>query len=302
MSSANKPSIHDHKKSKKFSTDKPEVKKLTTDQISVLKDHEARLEKERKDRLAEKHAEAAKNVSKLALRPDEKVSHEKKQKHLNQQAKKKAPRKLESDFKIDMELDDMLAQLEQDDDFQTLTDNEKMAWLESLFFLDTGPSQPRKSLNKVKTNAKSPDQNLKINRPAPEPEPMPKPSQIPKMSQQPEPTPGVNVNLVSLAQSYFNTDTKSSKKPKQCKQKSGPTPYKKPNQQIQIPPPVVSKVSPTPPSPIPERVFFEPSSKKSELVKEESPDFEPPAPPPRSDKTKTAMMRLMTNATNILKK
>lgn len=55
----------------------------------------------------------------------------------------------------------MLMQLEGDDDFQALTDNEKMAWLESLFFLDT-KSSPRKSLAKVKKP--SVDTGLRLNK------------------------------------------------------------------------------------------------------------------------------------------
>ena len=38
---------------------------------------------------------------------------------------------------VDPELDGMLAQLEMDEDFMKLSDNDQIAWLESLFFLDT---------------------------------------------------------------------------------------------------------------------------------------------------------------------
>ena len=38
---------------------------------------------------------------------------------------------------VDPELDGMLAQLEMDEDFMKLSDNEQITWLESLFFLDT---------------------------------------------------------------------------------------------------------------------------------------------------------------------
>ena len=42
-----------------------------------------------------------------------------------------------ADIEIDPELDVLLAELENDDDFKRLPENEQKTWLESLFFLDT---------------------------------------------------------------------------------------------------------------------------------------------------------------------
>ena len=47
------------------------------------------------------------------------------------------PSRNRKNLDIDPELDGMLAQLETDEDFMKLSDNEQIAWLESLFFLDT---------------------------------------------------------------------------------------------------------------------------------------------------------------------
>ena len=66
-----------------------------------------------------------------------------------------------------------------------------------------------------------------------------------------------------------------------------------------------SSLSSSPSSPpsssaaVPERAFFEPSS-PGEGVKEDSPEFPPPIPN-RSDKSKTALLRLMKNTTSIMK-
>ena len=65
-----------------------------------------------------------------------------------------APIVPELDMAIDPELDMMLAQLENDDTFSGLGENEQKAWLESLFFQDTmhAPGRnPRDQLAKTKT-------------------------------------------------------------------------------------------------------------------------------------------------------
>ena len=49
---------------------------------------------------------------------------------------------------MDPELDGMLAKLEMDEDFMKLSDNEQIAWLESLFFLDTPSKQASSGLVK----------------------------------------------------------------------------------------------------------------------------------------------------------
>jgi hypothetical protein len=47
------------------------------------------------------------------------------------------------DIQIDPELDFLLAELEQDEDFAQLNENEQKTWLESLFFQDTLPGPGR---------------------------------------------------------------------------------------------------------------------------------------------------------------
>jgi len=59
------------------------------------------------------------------------------------------------DIEIDPELDWMLAELENDETFSRLPENDQKTWIESLFFQDTlhAPGrQPRDSLNKTKPN------------------------------------------------------------------------------------------------------------------------------------------------------
>ena len=84
-----------------------------------------------------------------------------------QQQQQPPPRRSDDDLEIvDFELDDMLVQLETDDDFQRLSDNEKMAWLESLFYLDTGGGGGGGNKRRNLTHVSSPQQgknNLKIN-------------------------------------------------------------------------------------------------------------------------------------------
>ena len=66
-----------------------------------------------------------------------------------------------ADIEIDPELDVLLAELENDDDFKRLPENEQKTWLESLFFLDTlhltgrnsGGGKPR-NLNPTKQTVK----------------------------------------------------------------------------------------------------------------------------------------------------
>ena len=57
------------------------------------------------------------------------------------------------DIEIDPELDMMLAELELDEEFSSLGENEQKSWLESLFFMDTKHNpgrQPRDQLSKTK--------------------------------------------------------------------------------------------------------------------------------------------------------
>ena len=61
---------------------------------------------------------------------------------------KPPPRSKKSSLDVDPELDGMLAQLESDAEFSKLSDNEQIAWLESLFFLDTPSKQASSGLVK----------------------------------------------------------------------------------------------------------------------------------------------------------
>jgi len=75
-----------------------------------------------------------------------------------------APIVPELDIEIDPELDFLLAELEHDDDFSKLGENDQKAWLESLFYQDTmhlpGRVGPRDKLNPAKSNPKN---TLRVN-------------------------------------------------------------------------------------------------------------------------------------------
>ena len=58
------------------------------------------------------------------------------------------PQRSKKSLDVDPELDGMLAQLESDAEFSKLSDNEQIAWLESLFFLDTPSKQASSGLVK----------------------------------------------------------------------------------------------------------------------------------------------------------
>jgi len=66
----------------------------------------------------------------------------------------------ELDIEIDPELDFLLAELEQDEDFSKLCENDQKAWLESLFYQDTKHLSGRIGLNPTKANQK---QKLRLN-------------------------------------------------------------------------------------------------------------------------------------------
>ena len=65
----------------------------------------------------------------------------------------------ELDIEIDPELDFLLAELEQDDEFSKLGENDQKAWLESLFYQDTkhlpGRIGQRDKLQPAKSNSKN---------------------------------------------------------------------------------------------------------------------------------------------------
>ncbi|CAB4061428.1 MICAL [Lepeophtheirus salmonis] len=116
----------------------------------------------------------------------------------------------------DPDLDEMLAELENDSDFLRMSENDQKSWLESLFFCDTKniqrrtPSpviQPkRKSLPKKKTS--KPVQPPPIKKPSPPP-----PTAAAASSADSSGT-GVNMKLCSLAQSFFNPSPSTPAQPK----------------------------------------------------------------------------------------
>ncbi len=319
-------------KSKLFAEPPPAVGKLTEDKLAVLKNPEQRTEMQERKRLAEKKAAADRAISKLALRPDEdhvmeriRQQREREERQREEEEKRRRKKRLQNDV-VDMELDEMLVQLETDDEFQRLTDNEKMAWLESLFYLDTGPnsrssSRSSSSFTHINAGRKKSNNSLKINnsssattKKTEEEEPKSvKPSQIAAAkktggAKTAEPPPGVNANLVSLAQSFFANENK----PKKSGNAATKVLYKVDNnnqlqKQQQLHPmkraPLVIEAKPEKEAQLlPERAFFEPSSPGAPMVEEDGPEFPPPPIPPRSSQTKTAMLRLMARTTDIMKK
>merc|ERR1712038_204959 len=65
------------------------------------------------------------------------------------------------DSSIDPELDVMLAELEMDEDFKKLNDNDQLTWLESLFYLDTPSKQSQSKLVKPKPKEELPKRREK---------------------------------------------------------------------------------------------------------------------------------------------
>ena len=347
--------------SRKTSDPSSSVGKLTQEQMSVLslrpddgeaaaerrriRQEEVRRERERDEQEAEMRRRRAKRATAMAA------------------ATASKPTRPDDLDIVDMELDDMLVQLETDEDFQRLSDNEKMAWLESLFYLDTGnANNNRRNLNHVPSSPNKENRNLKINnsqqppslRPAgarkssspPLSTPTPttknvKPSQVACKTAAESVTAsgqtGVNENLISLAQSFFANDPKKGNSSSNSSSNIRPVQPVKPQQRPAGPKPFAAPSSPqppvtttdsssspsipilpkrrpsleaslgisstklSPPSPVPERAFFEPASPAGSMLREDSPEFPPPPIPPRSDKNKTAMLRLMARTTDILK-
>merc|ERR1712242_304094 len=66
------------------------------------------------------------------------------------------------DESIDPELDAMLAELETDEDFKKLSDNDQLTWLESLFYLDTPTKMASSKL--VKSRPTGPPAQVEIPR------------------------------------------------------------------------------------------------------------------------------------------
>lgn len=232
---------------------------------------------------------------------------------------------------VDDELNHLLSELEFDESFQKLSDNEKMSWLESLFYQDTRPKvhsimrrdgevqtrcprqrdqlhrSPAAALGatKIEGRSRSPVKKAAavirstnktvIDSIAPQ-----TPNLKPRSSSA-EVT--VNENLISLAQSYFSPA--STNKPAigmgQHDGKKIPEIEKKETQNHQanqfssvsegVKPTETLDTSSTDCCVAPAKSLPDPSSSTA-----------PPPIPPRSVQPKTAMLRLMSSATNILKR
>ena len=114
-----------------------------------------------------------------------------------------APIVPELDIEIDPELDCLLAQLEHDDSFSKLGENEQKAWLESLFFQDTTHlpgrvNNPRDKLNPTKSRPKN---SLRVNRDA---------GEASDDIAEPESVTAVHVNdkMKNVAQDFFMVNDK----------------------------------------------------------------------------------------------
>ena len=218
---------------------------------------------------------------------------------------------------VDEELDNLLSQLEFDQSFQKLTDNEKMSWLESLFYQDTKP--------KVQSIMRGAGGNKKA---------IPTQQQRPQQQQRPTQTKqrptaaeattkkkilptaaaaaansstnsadvNVNQNLISLAQSFFDPQPPPNAAKSSTPRSSSST---RPHPMT---PTVLTEFSTAAALPAENSSFQNNNSTLQDLkipAAESSSSTAPPPPPPippRSVQPKTTMLRLMNSATNILKK
>ena len=119
-----------------------------------------------------------------------------------------APIVPELDIDIDPELDFLLAELEHDDSFSQLGENEQKAWLESLFFQDTTHlpgrvNNPRDKLNPAKSRPKN---NLRVNRDAAT-------AENDDEKADPESVTAVHVNdkMKNLAQDFFKAEKQNNR-------------------------------------------------------------------------------------------
>ena len=103
----------------------------------------------------------------------------------------------------------MLAELELDEDFSNLGENEQKAWLESLFFMDTKHTagrQPRDQLSKTKVQKKN---TLRVNQDAATRLNPVEPKSREPVLEDPEAATAVHVNdrMKGLAQDFFKPKT-----------------------------------------------------------------------------------------------
>ena len=286
-----------------------------------------------------------------------------------------------SGVNVDPELDLMLAKLEVDTDFKEMSENDQIAWLESLFFLDTPSKQASSGLvksrprvlesgesrrpstlpsTKVDTSSSAAVSSKSLSIQSNSGNRAPKKSSQ-QEQQQPKgrensnnntskkndaaessdelddscsgPSGGLNKDKCALAMSFFANDSSSSSK------KAGKTPSKKLNSTKKnsidnssigstsdISLPSVQNASARPYNPVPERAYFEPEGlelpeddeedsmevfqsraksrrqqqKQAENTNQEI-EIEAPPVPTRSGEPKQMMLRLMKNATSIMR-
>ena len=146
------------------------------------------------------------------------------------------------DIEIDPELDMMLAELELDEEFSSLGENEQKSWLESLFFMDTKHNagrQPRDQLSKTKVQKKNTlrvnqDSSTRLNNVEPK-------NREPVLEDPEVAATAVHVNdkMKNLAQDFFKpkSNTQSARKS---------SPWAQPS----------SSVASTPNSPLSRSIFF----------------------------------------------
>ena len=232
---------------------------------------------------------------------------------------------------VDDELNHLLSQLEFDESFQKLSDNEKMSWLESLFYQDTRPKVhsimrrvgegqtrcPRKrdqlhrptaeALEATKMEGRSrspvrkaatgtrPTNETVIDSISPQ-----TPDFKPKTSSA-EVT--INENLISLAQSYFSpaATNKSAMGMEQHDDKNITEIEKKENQ-LHQPTQLSSVCEGVTPAEELDTSSTDCCVAPAKSHQAISSSTAPPPIPPRSVQPKTAMLRLMNSATNILKR
>ena len=124
-----------------------------------------------------------------------------------------APIVPELDIEIDPELDCLLAQLEHDDSFSKLGDNEQKAWLESLFFQDTThlPGRVNNPRDQLKPGKSKPKNQLRVNRNAGEK------NDVDRVPDDPPPDPEtvtsvhVNDKMKNLAADFFKADKQTNR-------------------------------------------------------------------------------------------
>ena len=232
---------------------------------------------------------------------------------------------------VDDELNHLLSQLEFDESFQKLSDNEKMSWLESLFYQDTKPKVhsimrrveegqtrcPRKReqphrptaaalvATKMEGRSRSPVKKAAAcisltNKTVIDSTAAQAPDFKPRTSSA-EVT--VNENLISLAQSYFSppATNKLAIGMEQNDEKKNPEIEKEENE---LPKP--DQLSALSEGVTPADSLNTSSTECCVAPAKSHPAMSsstaPPPIPPRSVQPKTAMLRLMNSATNILKR